>query len=44
MAIVNDIAIAMAVAMAIDISLADATRVDIVHPQEEERSNRFVLL
>ena len=41
MAFVNDIAIAMIVAMAIDIALAGATTVIIVHPyrvnQEEEK-------
>ena len=36
MAIVNDIAISMAVAMAIDIALADATTVVIVHPYQEK--------
>ena len=42
MAIVNDIAIAMTVAMAIDNALADATAVGIVPPyQEEEEENGF---
>ena len=38
MAIVNDIAIAMTIAMAIDIALADATTVVIVHPYQEEKN------
>ena len=37
MAIVNGIAIAMTVAMAINIALADANTVVIVHPYQEEK-------
>ena len=43
MAIVNDIAIAMTVAMAIHISLADATTVVIVHPYQKEKSKYICL-
>ena len=41
MAIVNDIAIAMNVAMAIDIALADATTVVIVHTYQEKNINIY---
>ena len=37
MAIINDIAIAIFAAMAIDITLADATTVVIVHPYQEKK-------
>ena len=44
MAIINDIAIAMTVAMAIDSAWADATSVFIGHPYKEKKYNYVLLL
>ena len=41
MAIINDIALAIFAAMAIDIALADATTVVIVHPYQEKKKNNI---